>query len=302
MYPDESKAIIQELKDPLFESKGLRFLIKREDLIHPEISGNKWRKLKYNLEEARRLGFSTVLTFGGAFSNHIEAVAAAGKLFDFKTIGIIRGETRAAKNPTLTKAAVNGMELHFISREAYRMKEDSDFIDQLHEKYESFYLLPEGGTNDLAITGCREIVAQIDQPFDVICCPVGTGGTITGIIASLDKSVKVYGFPALKGYFLKNDVEKFLSSIWGDGFPEWRLLTDYHFGGYAKITNQLVAFIKDFKRINSILLDPVYTGKMMFGIYDLIKKDHFPKGTQIIAIHTGGLQGIEGFDYIKKVK
>ena len=302
MYPDESKAIIQELKDPLFESKELRFLIKREDLIHPEISGNKWRKLKYNLEEARRLGFSTVLTFGGAFSNHIEAVAAAGKLFDFKTIGIIRGETRAAKNPTLTKAAVNGMELHFISREAYRMKEDSDFIDQLHEKYESFYLLPEGGTNDLAITGCREIVAQIDQPFDVICCPVGTGGTITGIIASLDKSVKVYGFPALKGDFLKNDVEKFLSSIWGDGFPEWRLLTDYHFGGYAKITNQLVAFIKDFKRINSILLDPVYTGKMMFGIYDLIKKDHFPKGTQIIAIHTGGLQGIEGFDYIKKVK
>jgi len=302
VYPDESKAIIQELKDPLFESKELRFLIKREDLIHPEISGNKWRKLKYNLEEARRLGFSTVLTFGGAFSNHIEAVAAAGKLFDFKTIGIIRGETRAAKNPTLTKAAVNGMELHFISREAYRMKEDSDFIDQLHEKYESFYLLPEGGTNDLAITGCREIVAQIDQPFDVICCPVGTGGTITGIIASLDKSVKVYGFPALKGDFLKNDVEKFLSSIWGDGFPEWRLLTDYHFGGYAKITNQLVAFIKDFKRINSILLDPVYTGKMMFGIYDLIKKDHFPKGTQIIAIHTGGLQGIEGFDYIKKVK
>ncbi|MDA0197067.1 MAG: pyridoxal-phosphate dependent enzyme [Bacteroidetes bacterium] len=300
MLPDESKAIIQELKDPLFKENEIRLFIKREDLIHPEISGNKWRKLKYNLKEARAQNLSTLLTFGGAFSNHIAAVAAAGKLFDFKTIGIIRGEERAAKNPTLTKAGENGMELYFISREVYRMKSNSDFISQLTKKYGSFYLLPEGGGNDLAIKGSREIVAQIDQPFDVICCPVGTGGTITGIIASVDKSINVYGFPALKGNFLKKDIEILLSPIPGHKLPEWRLFNDYHFGGYAKITNELEGFMEDFKRINSILLDPVYTGKMMFGIYDLIKKDHFPKGTKIIAIHTGGLQGIEGFDYMKK--
>ncbi|TYA59704.1 1-aminocyclopropane-1-carboxylate deaminase/D-cysteine desulfhydrase [Formosa maritima] len=267
--------------------------LKPDYLNHHFISGNKYRKLKYNLLEAEQLNKNVLLTFGGAFSNHIAAVAAAGHEFGFKTIGIIRGEELANKitdNPTLAFARKQGMHFHFISREVYRDKTSEDFIDKLKAKYGDFYLIPEGGTNNLAVKGCEAILTETDTAFDFICCPVGTGGTISGLINASLPEQKILGFPALKGDFLKEEISKFANK------SNWDLITDYHFGGYAKINTELVSFINRFKATNRIPLDPIYTGKMMFGIYDLMGKGFFPKDSKILAIHTGGLQGIEGMN------
>lgn len=270
--------------------------VKREDLIHPVVSGNKYRKLKYNLIEAERQGEKTLLTFGGAFSNHIAAVASAGKAFNFKTVGIIRGEELASKvstNPTLRYAEACGMRLKFVTREEYRNKEDPDFIENLLGQFGKFYLIPEGGTNAIAVKGCEEILNDIDKGFDYIGCSVGTGGTISGIINSASPRQKVLGFPALKGDFLSKEIAKFAKCY---GFNSWDLISDYHFGGYGKVTDALITFINNFKQHHQIPLDPIYTGKMMFGIMDLIEEGYFPKNSKILAVHTGGLQGIEGMN------
>lgn len=273
--------------------------IKRDDLLHPLISGNKFRKLKYNLEEAKKLQHDTLLTFGGAFSNHILAVAAAGNEFGFKTIGIIRGEELAGKysqNPTLQKAEQLGMNFVFVSREEYRYKAEAKYIEDLRQKYGDFYLIPEGGTNALAVKGCEEIVTLDDAEFDYVCCAVGTGGTISGIINCSKPCQKVLGFPALKGDFLQEDIRKFATN------DNWELITDYHFGGYAKTTPQLIDFMNDFYDQYKIPLDPIYTGKMVFGVFDLIKKNYFSKNAKILLIHTGGLQGIKGMNVVLKNK
>lgn len=273
--------------------------IKREDLLHPYISGNKFRKLKYNLLQAKAENQHALLTFGGAFSNHILAVATAGKEQNFKTIGIIRGEELLSKiedNPTLQKAQEFGMQLEFVSREAYRNKNEADFLEKIKVKYGSFYLLPEGGTNALAIKGCEEILTKADEDFDYICCAVGTGGTISGIINCSKPSQQVLGFPALKGDFLKEDILKFTNK------KNWELITEYHFGGYGKVTEALIQFINEFKKENDIFLDPIYTGKMVFGVIALIHKNYFPKGSKILLIHTGGLQGIKGMNKILENK
>lgn len=273
--------------------------IKRDDLLHPLISGNKFRKLKYNLEEAKKLQHDTLLTFGGAFSNHILAVAAAGNEFGFKTIGIIRGEELAGKysqNPTLQKAEQLGMNFVFVSREEYRYKAEAKYIEDLRQKYGDFYLIPEGGTNALAVKGCEEIVTLDDAEFDYVCCAVGTGGTISGIINCSKPCQKVLGFPALKGDFLQQDIRKFATK------DHWELITDYHFGGYAKTTPQLIDFMNDFYDQYKIPLDPIYTGKMVFGVFDLIKKNYFSKNAKILLIHTGGLQGIKGMNIVLKNK
>ncbi|WP_430615618.1 1-aminocyclopropane-1-carboxylate deaminase/D-cysteine desulfhydrase [Flavobacterium sp. JP2137] len=273
---------------PLSFKDNIGLYIKREDQLHEEISGNKFRKLKYNFLRARAYGCKTILTFGGAFSNHIAATAAAGKAYGFKTIGIIRGEELADKyleNPTLRKAAANGMSFEFISREAYRLKATPLFIEDLQREFGAFYLIPEGGTNSLAVKGCEEILKAADQEFDYICSAVGTGGTLAGLINTAGQGQRVLGFPALKGDFLTAEVRKFAR---GD---QWELIGDYHFGGYAKTTPVLLDFLSDFYARTGILLDPVYTGKMVFGIVDLIDKGCFPQGAKILAIHTGGLQG-----------
>ncbi|AUP78643.1 1-aminocyclopropane-1-carboxylate deaminase/D-cysteine desulfhydrase [Flavivirga eckloniae] len=290
-------SINQQVKAP--ENKGVELFIKREDEIHPFVSGNKYRKLKYNLLEAEKQGFKTLLTFGGAFSNHIAAVASAGNLLGFKTIGVIRGdelEDKISENETLSFAKQNGMQFKFVSRKAYRDKTSESFISILREIFEDFYLVPEGGTNALAVKGCEEILSETDADFDYICSSVGTGGTISGLINCSKPSQQVLGFPALKGDFLKQDISKFVTKT------NWDLITDYHFGGYAKINEELVTFINQFKRQNTISLDPVYTGKMMFGIFDLINKGYFKKGSKILAIHTGGLQGIDGMNTVLKNK
>lgn len=267
--------------------------IKREDLIHPFISGNKFRKLKYNLLQAKAEKKSKLLTFGGAFSNHIAAVAYAGKENNLETIGIIRGdelESKISENPTLTFAQNCGMKFEFVTREDYKTKATNTFIEDLKGRYGDFYLVPEGGTNSYAVKGCEEILTDEDYDFTHICCAIGTGGTISGLINSAKAHQKIIGFPALKGDFLSDDIRKFATN------SNWEVQLDYHFGGYAKINEELIRFINDFYKQTNIPLDPIYTGKMMFGILDLINKGYFPKGAKIIAIHTGGLQGIEGMN------
>ena len=280
-------------------SKNIELSIKREDLLHPFISGNKFRKLKYNLKEAKQLSFKTLVTFGGAFSNHILATAAAGKEYGFDTIGIIRGnelENNYFKNPTLVKAEEFGMRFYFVDRESYRLKDKSDFFFNLKNELNDFYLVPEGGTNDLAIKGCEEILLEEDKQFDFVCCAVGTGGTITGLINSSSENQKIIGFPALKGDFLFNDIRKFAKKA------NWDLNLNYHFNGYGKVNSDLIAFLNDFYNKTNIPLDPIYTGKMMFGVIELINKGYFPENSKILVIHTGGLQGVKGINNMLKEK
>ena len=275
------------------EGSGITLYIKREDELHPLISGNKYRKLKYNLAQARQEQKTTLLTFGGAFSNHILAVAAAGKECGFQTIGVFRGEEledKVDENPTLHKARALGMVFEFVSREAYRKKDETVFVERLTDKFGDFYLLPEGGTNDLAVKGCEEILTEEDAVFDYVCCAVGTGGTISGLINCSKTSQQVLGFPVLKGDFLNEDICSFAKN------NNWKLISDYHFGGYAKVSDELIAFVNEFYLKYQIPLDPVYTGKMVFGVLDMIQKKKFPEDSKILIIHTGGLQGIAGMN------
>ncbi len=289
----------QEVRLPILEKNGVALSIKREDEIHPIISGNKYRKLKYNLLQAKRLQHKTLLTFGGAFSNHIAATACVGKEEGFNTIGVIRGEELENKwqqNPTLKLAASHGMHLHFVPRERYRDKENEHFIALLEEKFGLFYLLPEGGTNTLAVQGCEEILTDADAHFDVIATAVGTGGTMAGLIKSSRTHQQVLGFSALKGDFLKEDIRKFANK------SNWEVVPEDHFGGYAKVNRELVEFINNFKKSTGIPLDPIYTGKLVFGILDRVKKGKITANTRVLAVHTGGLQGIFGMNRVLEKK
>ncbi len=286
--------IVQNQKIVIPFLNGIELFIKREDKLHPIISGNKFRKLKYNLHEANNLGFKTLLTFGGAFSNHIAAVAGAGKEFGFETIGIIRGEELKNKihnNATLQFAQDNGMQFQFVDRTTYRNKSDKNFIKSLQETYGDFYLIPEGGTNEFAIKGCEEILTQDDKStFNYVCCAIGTGGTISGIINSSTQKQQIIGFSSLKGDFLSDVIRNFVQN------ENWLVNCDYHFGGYGKVSEELIQFLNQFYQQTNIPLDPIYTGKMMFGIFDLIQNGYFPPNSKILAIHTGGLQGISGIN------
>ena len=266
----------------------VQLTIKRLDLIHPQISGNKFFKLKYNLLAAQQQGFSQVLTFGGAFSNHIAATAFAAQHFGFQSIGMIRGEELASQqfNPTLQTAQDLGMQLNFVSRTKYRLRHQAEYLQQLQQQYPQAFIIPEGGSNALAIQGTQEILSPDDlENYDVICCAVGTGGTLAGIIESSSELQHVLGFSALKGDFLKHDIQQ-----WTDK-SNWSLTDAYCCGGYAKITPKLLQFMQQFEQQHHIPLEQVYTAKMMMGLLDLIQYHHFPAHTRILAIHTGGLQG-----------
>lgn len=287
------KTTIVNLKGEIIEQSGIKLFIKREDQNHPFVSGNKWWKLKYNLEEALKAGYTTLLTFGGAYSNHIYATASAAHEVGLKSIGIIRGEETLSLNPTLSFAKGRGMQLQYVSREEYRNKTEVSFIEQLHNQLGDFYLIPEGGTNELAVKGCAEFAKQLSSEvdFDYLCLPVGTGGTMAGIIEGLDESKKIIGFPVLRGAtFLENEIRRYTAK------NNWQLVYDYHFGGYAKVMKELTEFMNQVEQQFNIPLDPIYTAKMMFGIMDLIKKKFFAAGSTILAIHTGGLQGRAEFN------
>lgn len=293
---------LTEIFDPLFEQKQIRILIKREDLTDEFISGNKWYKLKYNLIEADKLGFNTLLTFGGAYSNHIHATAAAGNKYGFKTIGVIRGEEHLPLNPTLSFAQKKGMIIEYIDRKSYRNKYDESLIKALKNKFGDFYLIPEGGSNHLAIKGCAKIIPSITTDFNFICSACGTGGTLAGLILGLDSKSFALGFSVLKGgEFLYQNVQTLLSYYQKENLKNYLINLDYHFGGYAKTNSSLNNFCRTFEEKHNIPIEPIYTGKMFYGIYDLIRCDFFPPESKIIAIHTGGLQGLEGLKQRKMI-
>lgn len=269
----------------------------RIDKVHAYVSGNKWFKLKYNLVKAREEGYTTLLTFGGAFSNHILATAFAAKEAGFKSIGIIRGEETLPLNPTLRQSSFMGMEMHYITRSEYRNKTDLNFIKELEEKHGEFYLIPEGGTNQMAIRGAEEILeGHLTESYDYIVSPVGTGGTLTGLISKLNGRGELIGVSSLKGDFLGAEVQRLLKLVNKEFLKNWCISYNYHFGGYAKHKRELIAFINNFKLEQGIPLDPIYTGKMMYGIADMAANRKFTENSKVLAIHTGGLQGIDGFN------
>ena len=278
---------------------GVRLWLKRDDLIHPLVGGNKWRKLSKNLECARSLGKNKLLTFGGQHANHLLATAAAGQLMGMSTVGVVRGEQpREPYPPTLETARRFGMQLHFMSRTDYREKHHPDIIRLLRQKFgKDCYIIPEGGTNLAGAEGCREIVREFRMQHPEIsnavwCVPCGTGGTLSGIASELDAGSIVLGFAVLKGGFLEEEVQKLLPS----SRTNWKIHHEFHFGGYARQSPELAEFIRFFKRKTDVQLDPVYTGKMMYGIVQLIQKSAFEPGTNLIAVHTGGIQGIAAFE------
>lgn len=278
---------------------NVKLFIKREDLLHPFISGNKYRKLKYNLLEFEHKKFDAIITFGGAYSNHIAATAYACKERGINCVGVIRGDElwkSINENPTLKFAQECGMKFEFITREQYRDKNSEELNSYLINKYGNSFVLPEGGTNDLAVKGCEEIVTNDDDKYNFICCAVGTGGTISGIINSSKESQKILGFPALKGEFLKQEICNFAKK------SNWDLITNYHFGGYGKVNDELINFINSFYDNTNIPLDPIYTGKLVYAVVDLINKNFFPENSEILLIHTGGLQGIKGMNQILSKK
>jgi 1-aminocyclopropane-1-carboxylate deaminase len=279
---------LQELYDERLARVGVRLLLKRDDLINPDVPGNKWRKLKYNLTEAERSGHDTLLTFGGAYSNHIRATAAAGERFGFATIGVIRGEEHLPLNDSLAYAVDHGMRLTYLDRGTYRHKHDPAVITRLRQAFGGFYLVPEGGSNGLGVRGCAEIPAEIPDGFDVICCPCGTGGTLAGIALGLRPGQRAIGFSVLKnGGFLAGEVIRLQREAADGEVSCWDIELGYHFGGYAKTTPELTAFIADFNRRHGLLLDRIYVAKMMYGIIDLSSNGFFASGSRVIAVITG---------------
>lgn len=285
----------QVLKHSLFEEQEVKVSIKRLDLIHPQVSGNKFFKLKYNLEKAKTKGQNTVLTFGGAFSNHIAAVAFAAKAEGLKSIGVIRGDEITPLNHTLKMAQTNGMELFFIPRELYRNKTEPSFLNDLKSKFGDFFMIPEGGTNELAISGTSEILEKEDEEFSHIIASIGTGGTFAGLAKSLLHHQTLIGISALKGNFIHQEIENLLHMYQISPKGKRLIMDNFHFGGYAKYKEELIDFIWQFHENFKITLDPIYTGKLIFGVWDMILKNHFPKGSSLLIIHSGGLQGNIGF-------
>ncbi|SDY76726.1 1-aminocyclopropane-1-carboxylate deaminase/D-cysteine desulfhydrase [Hymenobacter psychrophilus] len=285
---------------PLGEYHGVQFLLARDELTHPELPGNKWRKLKHNLQEADRLGLNTLLTFGGAYSNHLAAVAAAGRLLGRRTVGFVRGDELATRllNPTLARARADGMELRFLDRETYRRKHEPEFLAALLHDTGPAYVLPEGGSNALALPGCAELARELltRTNFDVLAVACGTGGTLAGLLTGLDGQRRALGLAALKGAgFLRADINQLTQQATGRTYTNWELNTDYHGGGYARLGPELRQFIVDFRQRHGILLDPIYTGKLLCGLLNLAAKGHFERGSTVLAIHTGGLQAWVGF-------
>ena len=293
---------LQELDEPIAAAQGVRLLLWRDDLAHPDLPGNKARKLKFNLLRAREQGHHTLLTFGGAYSNHIAVVATAGRLFGFKTIGLIRGDAPAAGtplNPTLAQAAADGMALHYLDRSSYRRRNEAEFVAEQLARFGPAYVLPEGGTNTLALPGCAELVAEIRQAvdFDALAVAVGTGGTLAGLLTGLAGQQQAVGVAALKnGSFLRAEIDALTQQAVGQAYANYTLQNDYHFGGYAKYSADLMGFITRFRQQHGVLLDPIYTGKLLFGVLDLIGQGTFAPGSTVVAIHTGGQQAWAGWE------
>lgn len=279
---------VVEIEDDRLGAAGVRVLLKRDDLIHPEVPGNKWRKLKYNIAAARELEFEALLTFGGAYSNHIRATAAVGSYCGFATIGVVRGEEHLPLNSSLRYAVSRGMRLIYVDRTTYRAKTSDAVVEALREEFGEFYLIPEGGSNADAVRGCAELPAELDASVDVVFCAVGTGGTLAGVAAGMRPDQLVVGVPVLKGgAFLEDEIVGLQEQVYGRRAGAWRLECDYHFGGYAKRTPELGEFIDDFEVRHGLRLDWVYEAKMMHALFDQVACKAFPRGTTIVALISG---------------
>jgi 1-aminocyclopropane-1-carboxylate deaminase len=290
---------LQQIVSPQLTKHNITLHLKRDDLLHPLISGNKWRKLKYNLIAMNTQGKNELVTFGGAFSNHIHACAAAGKEFNFKTHGIIRGPELDLNNPTLQFAQQAGMQLHPVTRLEYRERNKPDYLTSLQTRFPNAYLLPEGGTNEAALLGCKELAESLPHS-DYIVCPTGSGGTLAGLIEGASLNTHVIGVAVLKQAEYLIDEIKSLSKR-ANSQHNWQLLCDHHGGGYGKFSEQLWQFCQSMLAAQQLPLEPIYSGKMMFALWQLIDQGFFPSGSKIIAIHTGGLQGLNGLRYRKLI-
>ncbi|MBD2211550.1 1-aminocyclopropane-1-carboxylate deaminase/D-cysteine desulfhydrase [Nostoc linckia FACHB-104] len=315
MFSFAQTPTIQTIDSAIAQQAGVDLSVLRLDVMHPSVNGNKWFKLKYNLLEARQKNFTTLLTFGGAYSNHIYATAAAGNLFGFRTIGVIRGEEHLPLNPTLSFAVQQGMEIVYIDRQKYRQRYTAELQAELNERFGEVFIIPEGGGNLNGVRGCMEILSGDEggrgqeefwkQQFDTVCVACGTGSTLAGIVLSLEPEQRVIGFPALKnGEFLAEEIDSFLKNYRASGLPttknaiaSWELICNYHMGGYAKVNDELLLFAQQFTQEHGIPLDYVYTAKMFYGVMDLLKQGFFPPGMRLLLIHTGGLQGNLGRDW-----
>ncbi|MEH2373923.1 1-aminocyclopropane-1-carboxylate deaminase/D-cysteine desulfhydrase [Nostoc sp.] len=322
---------LQQINSQITRNAGVNLYVLRLDLMHPWVNGNKWFKLKYNLLEAKEKNFTTLLTFGGAYSNHIYATAAAGNLFGFRTIGVIRGEQRLPLNPTLSFALQQGMQLVYLNRETYRQRNTPALQEYLQQRFGEVFIIPEGGSNLNGVRGCTEIVsnampfstrgyandrlrvrptAGYAYAFDHICVACGTATTLAGITLSLDHKQRAIAFPVLKnGAFLAQEIESLLTNYLASGLPSpytspanWELVCDYHFGGYAKVNDELLLFSQQFREKHGVPLDYVYTAKMFYGVMDLLKQGFFCQGDSLLLVHTGGLQGNIGIEERSQVK
>ncbi|WP_199610742.1 1-aminocyclopropane-1-carboxylate deaminase/D-cysteine desulfhydrase [Flocculibacter collagenilyticus] len=298
-----------KINHKLFTLKNIELWVKRDDLIHPLISGNKWRKLLLNLEQVHQKHKESkqgIVSFGGPFSNHIHALAAAGQQLKIPTIGLIRGPELDLNNPTLKLAQQHGMQLKALTRTEYRQRNNADYLAQLSQTYPNWLIVPEGGSNDLAVQGVAKLVDEIDMNFDVICTPVGSGGTLAGLASALTSHQAALGICVLKGaQYLEQTVhDLLLHNTHCDKqhiHPQWSINHEFHFGGYAKITPALVDFCSEFYQQFDIPIEPIYSGKMFYGLFKLIEQDYFAPNSKIVAVHTGGLQGIKGLEYLKQI-
>jgi len=293
---------VQQINTAIAYEAGVNLSVLRLDVMHPWVNGNKWFKLKYNLLEAKQKNFTKLLTFGGAYSNHIYATAAAGNLLGFHTIGVIRGEEKLPLNPTLSFAVQQGMELVYVSREMYRERNTAALHEHLRQRFGEVFIIPEGGNNLNGVRGCTEIISEAGYAFDYICLACGTATTLAGIALSLHQGQKAIAFPVLKnGAFLREEIENILTNYLASDLPtpynsptSWELMCDYHFGGYAKVNQELLRFSQEFGKAHGVPLDYVYTAKMFYGVMDLLQQGFFSKGKSVLLVHTGGLQGNVG--------
>ncbi|ANG62327.1 hypothetical protein A8C75_07390 [Marinobacterium aestuarii] len=291
--------VLQPLPLEFYRRAGVEVWMLRLDQVHPQVSGNKWYKLKYALQNLMERGERRVLTFGGAYSNHVHALAFAGKALGIETIGVIRGEPAYAANPTLSDARAWGMQLEFVDRATYRNKQDSAFEQQLRTRLGDFGVIAEGGFGPLGLAGCREIFAGLDgvAGFDLICVAAGTGGTMAGLIATRPASSRLLGFSALKGgEFLYADIAALLHQAGETDPGGWALQLDAHGGGYARTSPLLAAFMAVFQHKTGVALDPVYTGKMVLRFNQMVEQGEVAAGSRVLLIHTGGLQGLRGME------
>ncbi|MGW3010272.1 1-aminocyclopropane-1-carboxylate deaminase/D-cysteine desulfhydrase [Streptomyces sp. NPDC001219] len=283
---------LQEIDDAAFTRRGVRLLLKRDDLIHPELPGNKWRKLAPNLRAAAAAGERALLTFGGAYSNHLRATAAAGRLLGFATVGVVRGDELAGAplNPSLARCAADGMRLHFIDRARYRRRADPEVLDELRARFGAFRLIPEGGSNALAARGCTELGRELQGAADTVAVACGTGGTLAGLAAGLGPGQRALGFPVLKGgrpHFLQEAVEELQHEAFGGPRGDWRLEDRFHCGGYARRTPELDAFAAAFEDRHGLPVERIYVAKLLYGLTTLAGEGAFAPGDTVAAVITG---------------